>query len=131
MLLMQASGVTVEFAFQSADLAGELSPLLRVDRLSLAELRHPADLGADRPEDRLAISLGLAYLYAEISQSGGLKPLHHHASSGLFLADHQDRPTVGEGVGDNVDDRLRFARPRRTVDDQTWMLAGLPDDPLL
>jgi len=55
---------------------------------------------------------------ADVVEAHLVQPVVNNVEGGRFLGDEQNRLTVMHGRRDNIRDRLRFARSRRTLDDE-------------
>ena len=89
-----------------------------VPRLEALQARHQI------VDDSLAAGLVAVQIQAETGEPHPLEALVDHLECGTLLADEQHTLALAQGLGDDVDDRLTLARPRRPLDDQR---PALPD----
>ena len=98
-------------------LAG-LGEALQVLRVIPVRLGREVEAAAQLVDDVLLVRLVAVALQAEVPQPVPVEPPLDHLQRRRLLADEEDGLTPGEGLGDDVGDRLALARAGRAVEDQ-------------
>ena len=117
--------MTVELAFELFDLEGGfITFALKGGELGRFRPAMLTQLFAQRTEELLAVLVDIDDHKKPVAETFGLEPLFDHLKRRLLLANDQHRFLTTDGIGNDVDDGLAFARTRGSLDQQARSRTG-------